>query len=139
MPQSRETGQEGNRYGHTMARGLARLLRAKRVKKGSNEVIWNGRRAVLKSASPRTTSIGITTLMLERLEVILAAFEDGRGVAQLYELSPETFRRFMYDSRSASAAGGRVKLMRRVEVERRGRPMGGFPVQKILEAAEESD
>ena len=73
--------------------------------------------------------------MLPRLDVILAALEDERGEVQVWELAASKFRVSMYDSRSASAIGGKVKLVRRSYAEREGRLVRRFKVSDVESAA----
>lgn len=65
--------------------------------------------AVIKSCGPRTTSFGVTKEMLDRIDAVLVACEDSSGNVEIIEFAVDRFRQSMIDSRSWSAAGGRVK------------------------------
>ena len=91
MPQNRETGAEANKYGRETAKKIARLLGAERLANNSNEVRYDGKHCVIKCARGKNFYIGVTTKMLKRIENIIAAFEDGDGSYELYELSPDVF------------------------------------------------
>ena len=130
MPQDRASGAEAAAYGREMGRALAHLLGAKLVARGSNEVVWQERRAVIKSCRLANTSFGITAAMLRRLEVALVAIEGNGGSYDVYELPIERFRRGMRDSLSG-AADGRVKLLPRAEAERHGRAVASFSRAEI--------
>lgn len=113
MGQNRETGAAGNAYGHRMGKAIAALLQLEKLSDRSNEVKWRGGLAVIKSCRPRTTSFGVTKEMLDRIDAIPVACEDGSGNVEIIELAADRFRLSMVDSRSASATGGRVKQVRR--------------------------
>ena len=135
MPQNRESGAAGAEYGHRMAQALTKLLVAEKIASGSNEVVWQGRRAVIKSCRPRTSSFGVTATMLPRLDSVLAALEDDDGIVQVWELDAGKFRQAMRDSLSVSAAGGKVKLVSRAYALAEGRLRAKFTKQQIDEAA----
>lgn len=135
MPQDRTTGAAGRDYGLRTARGIARLLGLHLTRPGSNEVEWRGRRAVIKSCGPGTSSFGVTRAMLPRLESILVVLEDERGAAQVWELPVSEFRAAMYDSRSLAATGGRVKMVARSYVLQEGRPVARFERAQVEAAA----
>lgn len=113
MGQDRETGAAGNAYGHRMGKAIATLMQLDRLSDRSNEVRWRDGTAVIKCCGPRTTSFGLTRKMLDRIDAILVACEDNRGNVEIIELSVDRFRQSMIDSCSSSAAGGRVKQVRR--------------------------
>lgn len=113
MGQDRETGAAGNAYGHCMGRAVAALLQLEKLSGRSNEVKWRDGLAVIKCCGPHTTSFGLTKKMLDRIDAILVACEDDSGNVEIIELSVDRFRQSMIDSRSSSAAGGRVKQVRR--------------------------
>ena len=74
--------------------------------------------------------------MLLRLEVILAAFEDDHGQMQVFELDAAKFRAAMYDSRSAAAVGGRVKMVSRAYAKAQGRPVARYARDQVATAGE---
>ena len=74
--------------------------------------------------------------MLPRLEVILAAFEDDHEQMQVFELDAAKFREAMYDSRSAAAVGGRVKMVSRAYAQAQGRPVARYASRQVIAAAE---
>lgn len=135
MPQDRTTGAAGRDYGLRTAKGVARLLGLELARPGSNEVEWRGRRAVIKSCRPGTSSFGVTRAMLPRLASILVALEDEHGAVQVWDLPTAAFRAVMYDSRSHAAAGGRVKMVARSYVLQEGRPVARFERAQVEAAA----
>ena len=72
--------------------------------------------------------------MLPRLDCILAAFEDGQGQVQVYELDAPKFRAAMYDSRSAGAAG-KVKLVTKAYALSEGKLRARFSMAEVDKAA----
>lgn len=131
--QDRASGAAGRQYGLTMARGLARILKADKLSQISNEVHWRGAVAVIKCCKPGTDQIGVTAAMLPRLTFVLGAFEDERGQVSVWELDAAKFREAMYDSRSA--AGARLQMIRRRYAEEEGKLVGHFSAADVEAAA----
>lgn len=131
----RQTGAAGREYGLRMARNIARSMGLEMVRRGPNEVRWRDGLAVIKSCRPGTSSFGVTAAMLARLDAILAALEDEEGEVQVWELSAAKFRSAMYDSRSAAAAGGRVKMVPKAYALREGHPVARFSRLELATAA----
>ena len=73
--------------------------------------------------------------MLPRLDCILVALEDDRGVIQVWELDAAKFQQAMRDSLSVSAAGGKVKLVSRAHALAEGHLRAKFSKQQVDEAA----
>lgn len=119
MPQNRETGAAGNTYGHEMAPKIAAAIGATMTRPGSNEVSWNGQRAVIKSARKGTSSVGVTYSMLETLDVVIGAFQHKSGAYEVYTLPARLFGELAADSRS-SGAQGRVGVVARKTFLERG-------------------
>lgn len=86
----------------------------------SNEVIWDGRRAVIKAAALKNDSIGVTAKMLPRLDDVYGAFEDELGNVELWKITPDIFRRVSRDSPSARNRGTDTRLVRKREIFERG-------------------
>jgi hypothetical protein len=116
-----------------MARKFAGLLGAQLVRSGSNEVRWRGTRAVIKSCRAATTSFGVTTAMLDRLDVILVAIETEHGAFEVHEMPVGGFRAGMRESRSG---GGdpKVQMVRRDDAVRHGRAVASFSAQEVANA-----
>jgi hypothetical protein len=130
MPQDQESGAAAAKRGHLRAAGIARLLGAVKPKAGSNAVLWNGERAVIKSCRPGTSSIGITPGMEPELDSVLAAIEDKFGDVQIVRVAIADFRRVMYDGVARPGAEP-LKMMRRAEIERLGRPVQRLKLSQI--------
>lgn len=134
MPQDRDSGTAAQRWGLAMGKRLAHLLGAKQLRRGSNEVLWNGRTAVIKSCRATNSSFGITAAMLPRLNCALVGIEEEGGGFTVHELPIAAFTTGMRDSRSGKANGS-VKLQTRAAVERHGKRVARFTRAEI-EAAD---
>jgi hypothetical protein len=106
--QDQVSGARASKWGHQTAQALAREIGASDMRKRSNECRYNGERAVIKCAAPATNSVGVTYKMLERLDVIIAAFQHDDASFELWSLSPPQFRIAMRKTRSQGAAAGKV-------------------------------
>ena len=95
MPQDQNTGAAGNEFGRENAKKLAETLGAKLTKPGSNEARWDGKLVALKSAAVNTKSVGVTYLMLDRIDEVIAALQRDDGAFDLYSLSASAFRSAM--------------------------------------------
>lgn len=124
MTQDQVSGRAGNHFGRENAKRLAEAIGATLTKPGSNEARWDGKLVVLKSAAASTLSIGVTYLMLNRVDEIVAAFEREDGAFELYALSSAAFRSAMKPTRSKGPSAGRVGMVRRAIFEQDGRPLG---------------
>lgn len=92
MTQDRVTGAAANQFGKDAAVKIAKLLGAKITSGRSNEVLYDGKRAVIKSAHLGNIYIGVTLKMLEQIDLIIAAFETLDGDYDLYTLKPDIFK-----------------------------------------------
>lgn len=112
MPQDQETGAEGNKFGHEMAAKVAEILGTQLISKNSNEINYDGKLFVIKSAHKSTPDIGLTVNILERVQGIIAALEnkDGNGYT-LYKVDLDWYRAKMTPSLSRKHKHG--KVMRR--------------------------
>ena len=97
MVQNRKTGASANRFGRETATKIARLIGAKKLSKNSNEVTYNEIRSVIKCARGKNFYIGVTYKMLERISLIIAAFEEDTHF-DLYTLSDTIFQENMRDA-----------------------------------------
>ncbi len=119
VPQDRESGAAGNDFGHQTAPKIASAIGATMIGRSSNEATWRAQRVVIKCARPATTSVGVTHAMLDRLDAVLAAFQRTDGRFDIFEMSPDIFRREMRPSRSTGAAG-RVGVVTRRAFQEHG-------------------
>src|SRR5437764_1341875 len=100
MPQNQDSGAAGNAFGRDNAKKLAEALGATLTKAGSNQARWDGKLVALKSAAVKTKSIGVTYLMLNRIDGVIAALQREDGAFDLYALSASAFRSAMTPTKS---------------------------------------
>lgn len=108
MVQNQESGAAGNKYGHMMGEKVAKFLGTKLLTKSSNEMILDGRRIIIKSARRKTPEIGISINMLERVDGIIAAIENGDGTYNLYQIETQWYKEKMTQSKSRSDLKGKI-------------------------------
>lgn len=109
MPQNQKTGAEGNKFGHEKAAKVAKFLGTKLISENSNEIVWEGKRLVIKSAHKNTPEIGVTANTLERVQGIIAAIEnkDSNGYT-LYLVDLDWYMAKMTQSLSRKHKPGKV-------------------------------
>jgi hypothetical protein len=90
------------------------------VGKRSNECTWNGRRALIKSAHANTKSIGVLYHMVDRIEVVLGAFEEAGGSYRVLQLPIARCVATMRPTRSRGPSSGRVGIIPRKMFEDEG-------------------
>jgi hypothetical protein len=116
VPQDRESGAAGDRFGRKTAPLVAARIGATMLGRGrDNTADYEGKRAVIKAARQRTTSVGVTYSMLDNLDVIVGAFEEESGEFTIYALDAAFYRDHMRPSRSLSHRKNKVgKVSRRL-------------------------
>jgi hypothetical protein len=100
------------------------------MRRSSNECRYNGLRAVIKCAGAATKSVGVTYKMLDRLEIVIGAFECEDGTFELWSLSPAQFRSSMRATRSQGASAGKVGIVARQAFAQIGRSLGRVAITK---------
>jgi len=92
MPQNRETGARADKYGRETSQFIAKKIGAKAISSNSNAFAYQGRRVTIRYAHLRTHDVGVPYRMLDRIDSVIAAFEDKTGEYDLYEMSPASTR-----------------------------------------------
>ena len=113
MPQNREIGAQANECGRITARKIAATLGATSKSQTSNEFELDGRKITIRCARSKTTNLGMTFKMLERVDSIFGAIEQENGTYEIYGLSPKVFSENMRDTRSRGQSAGKVGLVNR--------------------------
>lgn len=121
MPQDAHSGAQANAYGHETARRIALTLGAVSVSDNSNEFAYEGKLITIKCARRDTIDIGVTYKMLDRVDIVVGAFEVDDGAYKLIAMSPALYKLYMRDSK----AEGTVGLVRRKTFEQLGLHMEG--------------
>ncbi len=128
MPQDRESGAAANRYGRETSVKIMKKLGTKPISLISNECFINNRRVAIKCSKKYTKCIGVSYLMLKRLDAVIGAFETEDNVYDLYELSPKVFAKNMRPTRSKGAAAGKVGLVIQYVFVERGSFLKSFRI-----------
>jgi len=124
MPQNRETGRAANTFGFQTARRIAEILGAIPISSRGNEFLYNGQVVAIKCARRKTTSIGVTYAMLNRLEGVIGAFQIDEHNYDLYRLSPHDFCDNMKESKSRGNSKGLNGLVSRLIFREIGHSLG---------------
>ena len=90
----------------------------------SNECDYNNKRAVIKCAKEATTSVGVTYKMLERLDLVIGAFQSADGKFHLWGMPPEEYKRNMRPTASRGDSRGKVGIVERDVFKGKGRYIG---------------
>jgi hypothetical protein len=120
MPQNQETGRKASRWGQTYGKKIISKLGGKPVRAGSNEFLLDGKRYSLHCAHEKTSSVGVTYKMLDRVVAVLAAFEQGDGTFLILRLSRKQYKGLMRETRSLGPSNGRVGMVSRGNFQAEG-------------------
>ena len=123
MPQNQDSGAAGHSFGRQTAPRIAHAIGATMRGDTSNEADFNGQRVVIKCAGQKTQSVGVTYLMLERLDAIIAAFEQSDGAFEVISLPADIYRQRMTETRSRGASAGAVGIVTKSVFISEGRPI----------------
>lgn len=120
MPQNQETGRKASRWGQTYGKKIISKLGGKPVRSGGNEFLLDGKRYLLDCAHEKTSSVGVTYKMLDRVAAVLAAFEQPDGTFLILRLSREQYKNHMQGTRSLGPSNGRVGKVSRARFQSEG-------------------
>ena len=126
MGQDQFSGMTANAFGRQMGRAIAAALGAEPLANNGNEFLLSGNRVAIKCAKAKTTSVGVTHTMLDRLSEVIGAFQTAKGTYDLYALSASRFRECMRVTRSTGPSAGKVGLVSRAIFLSEGRFMGSL-------------
>ncbi len=113
MAQDRRSGAEASAWGRATGKRIAQAIGATVPTGTSNECSLNGKRIVIKCAASTTDQVGVTYLMLARLDSVIGAFEREDGQFDLYSLDPRVYDTHERPTRSRGRSAGRVGKVRR--------------------------
>ncbi len=120
MPQDRESGAAAAKWGLQTARRLAIALAATDLRANSNQCSIQNRRVALKTAREKTTKVGVTYAMLDRVEEVLGAWEVGPDRFEIWALSAKAFKRLMEPSHSRGPSAGKIGLVSKRDFQAEG-------------------
>lgn len=126
MPIDRQAAAQASDWGRATARKLAQTLGASLPSGNSNECTWEGQRIVIKCAAPKTTSVGVTYKMLDRLATVVGAFQVDGASFDIWTLPAADFRAHMRPTRSRGASSGKVGIVTRETFYLKGKSLGRF-------------
>jgi hypothetical protein len=122
MPQGQESGARAVEYGLQTARKIAKKLDGVKIGNArSNEYQIKKRKVVIKCARNTTNSVGVPYQMLDRVAAVLGSFETESGAYDIYEMSPDAYRKLMRPTRSKGPSAGRVGIVRKSAFIDRGK------------------
>lgn len=125
MVQNQITGLAGYEFGQEMAKIVAKFLDTNLLSAKSNEIILDGELFIIKSAHRKTSSIGITVNMLNRLQGIIVAFETDNGKYTLYKVDLKNNPPLqMVFSQSSGHTKNRVIKISRKSIQKYGATIG---------------
>jgi hypothetical protein len=120
MVQDRESGRRAYEYGHKMARLVANKIGAVPInEKKSNEFILNKQLVTIRCAKKNNPQVGVLYSMLERVDFVIAAFEEVKNGYKLFKMNPTIYLKHSRDSKKQ----GKVGLVNRKLFEELGEPI----------------
>lgn len=128
--QDQASGARASKWGHVTSRKIATVLGAKELSKTSNEFELDGKRVTIRCARPRTSSVGLTNAMRNRIDVIIAAFQQNEGHFNLLRVSPEDWDKYCRKVTENHQNHGRVTLLSRSNCQQIGEDMGEVEIDK---------
>lgn len=127
MTQDRDSGADADAFGRNNALVIAEAIGANLASPHtSNEAVYEGRKTVLKSAKSKTTKVGVTYLMLERLDSVIGAFEQDDGRWLIIELDAAEYRQKEKVTMSQGKSSGKVGVVAKSVFLEKGRHLGVF-------------
>lgn len=117
MPQNQQTGAAGSNYGHECGKKMIAALGGNKLNSRSNVFVLDGKRYAVHCAQKRTTSVGVTYLVLKNLDAVLGAFQQDDGSYRVLLLSAKQYEANMYPTRSRGPSAGRVGMVKRTVFE----------------------
>lgn len=124
MAQDTNSGRDAGKWGRETAGRLAKALGATGFGGRTNECALGAKRVVIKCAARKTTTVGVTPAMLDRLDTVIAAFETDDESFELWELTVAQYRSTMRDSAGAEKPPGMTGQVARTAFEKDGKSLG---------------
>jgi hypothetical protein len=128
MPQNKASGSAAARWGRETGARLGLSLGGSPMSRVANEFSLKGRRIAVKTAKSRTRSVGVTYLVLNRVDDVYAGWETNAGEFEVWSLPASLFKSNMRPTASRGPSAGRVGIVNRATFEQFGRRAGYFRV-----------
>jgi hypothetical protein len=126
MPQDKSSGSEAAKWGRESGKRLGLALGGSAVSRIANEFLLNGRRIAVKTARSTTRSVGVTYLVLDRVEDVYAGWEISPDEFEVWSLPASLFRSNMRATASHGPSAGRVGIVNRTTFEQLGQRIGSI-------------
>jgi hypothetical protein len=135
MPQDRESGLRASRYGKKCARLIADAIGAQMIGNKSNECILNNQRVLIKTGHHKTSSVGVLYHMTDRIQAVLAAFEQADESYRVMRLPIKRCAAIMNakPTRSLGPSAKRVGMIPRKVFEDEGQLVQIVQIEKLSE------
>jgi hypothetical protein len=124
MPQNQATGAAAAAWGREMGRRLGAALGGTSLSRQANEFSIGNRRVAVKTARAQTSSVGVTYLVLERVDDVYGCWEVAPAEFDVWSLPTDVFKSAMRETASKGPSAGRVGLVTRTVFESRGKAIG---------------
>lgn len=112
MPQDRESGARANKFGRETAKAIADKIGAIPISKISNEFSLKNRKVTIRCAHHKTTSVGMSYKMKERIDDVILAHEQQNGEYKLYKISSDKYEQSMNPTKSKGPSAGKVGMVK---------------------------
>ena len=124
MAQDSTSGAAAARWGRVTGQRIAAKLGGTPVSRQANEFVINGRRVAVKTARARTLSVGVTYLVLARVDDVYGAWEVAPDAFEIWSLTAPAFKEHMRATASRGPSAGRVGIVNRKTFEANGVRVG---------------
>jgi hypothetical protein len=107
-----------------MARIIAAKIGAVSLTDHSNEFAYDGTIVTIRCAQLGDNQVGVLYTMLQRIDLVIGAFEEESGTYKLMATSPHLYKTQLRDSKNE----GKVGLVRKTQFEELGKTISTIKV-----------
>lgn len=136
MPQNRDSGDLGRRFGHECASRTAEYLGATKVAGRSNVCVWKGKRVIIKSAKGKNRRIGVLTHMVPEVDLVVGVFQIHSQRFGIWSMAAPEF--LLHSKPHHPKRSGPQRMMRRADFCTLGNEVATVtfspPLETIIEA-----
>jgi hypothetical protein len=123
MSQNKESGAKAVQYGKKTARTIGEKIGAISTSNTSNEFKHKDRYVTIRCAHKKTSSVGVSYKMLNRVDAIIGAFEQKKGQYKLCEITTTQYLENMTETKSTGKSAGKVGKVSRSYFINEGKPL----------------